>query len=325
VSLRDPSLDQRLEDIRTRYRVSDVVGRRTKLRRAGREWRGLCVFHLEKTPSFYVNDEKGFYHCFGCGAHGDAIRFVQESEGVDFKGALEMLDGASLPIVKPEEMAKARAEADEEDRQSTIDARQFWEEAGQVPGTPACKYLSWRRIFARPDSIRFGRVPSWKNPRTGAWNTPRPALLLMAENLRGEFVGIQRIFLTEDGGKADMDNPKLSLGRIRSAGGAVRFGRPMSDVIVTGGPEDGLTLFQRFGEMVTVYVSCGEASLPFLKLPTMCRAVTIARQNDRPGMVAANRARAAFREQGRTVREIAPKPDFKDWNDEERGLAKAAA
>ena len=68
--------DHFLDEIKTRLRLSDVIGRSVKLRRAGREWVGLSPFGKEKTPSFYVNDEKGFYHDFSSGKHGDLISFL---------------------------------------------------------------------------------------------------------------------------------------------------------------------------------------------------------------------------------------------------------
>ena len=68
-----------LDEIKSRLRLSDVIGRTVKLRRQGREFAGLSPFTQEKTPSFYVNDEKGFYHCFSSGKHGDLISFLQET------------------------------------------------------------------------------------------------------------------------------------------------------------------------------------------------------------------------------------------------------
>ena len=73
-----------LDEIRSRLTVSEIVGRKVRLVRKGREHTGLCPFHNEKTPSFTVNDDKAFYHCFGCGAHGDVINFVLETEGLSF-------------------------------------------------------------------------------------------------------------------------------------------------------------------------------------------------------------------------------------------------
>ncbi len=80
-----------IEDLRQRVTLSDVVGRRVKLVRRGRRHIGLCPFHSEKTPSFSVVDDDGFYHCFGCGVHGDAISFLRETEGLEFIEAVERL------------------------------------------------------------------------------------------------------------------------------------------------------------------------------------------------------------------------------------------
>lgn len=91
-----------MDALKSRFLVSQVVGRRVALRRHGREFMGLCPFHKEKTPSFTVNDEKGFYHCFGCGAHGDAIGFVKDYEGISYKEAVERLAAeAGLAVPQP--------------------------------------------------------------------------------------------------------------------------------------------------------------------------------------------------------------------------------
>lgn len=88
-----------LDRLRAQVSLSEVIGRRVALKRKGREYQGLCPFHHEKTPSFTVNDEKGFYHCFGCGAHGDAVRFLTENEGMGYTEAVERLAGeVGLPI-----------------------------------------------------------------------------------------------------------------------------------------------------------------------------------------------------------------------------------
>lgn len=105
---------QFLDEIRSRVSLSSVVARRVKLLKAGREMKGCCPFHNEKSPSFYVNDDKAFYHCFGCGAHGDVIRFVVEQEGLSFRDAVAGLAveaGLELPEENPEARAKAKAAA----------------------------------------------------------------------------------------------------------------------------------------------------------------------------------------------------------------------
>src|SRR6266478_1595161 len=96
---------QFLDELRARLPVSEVVGRRVKLKKAGREWKGLSPFQQEKTPSFTVNDQKGFYHDFSSGKHGDIISFLMETEGVGFTEAVERLAamaGLPLPAVTPD-------------------------------------------------------------------------------------------------------------------------------------------------------------------------------------------------------------------------------
>jgi DNA primase len=102
---------QFLEELRARLPVSEVVGRKVRLTRRGREFVGLCPFHNEKSPSFTVNDDKAFYHCFGCGQHGDVISFAMETEGLTFPEAIERLAaqaGLQVPQSSPEERERAK-------------------------------------------------------------------------------------------------------------------------------------------------------------------------------------------------------------------------
>lgn len=99
-----------LDELRDRVTLSEIVGRKVLLKRAGREFSGLCPFHHEKSPSFTVNDQKGFYHCFGCGAHGDAVRFLTDHDNMHFLDAVRMLcdeAGIQMPKFKPEDAEKA--------------------------------------------------------------------------------------------------------------------------------------------------------------------------------------------------------------------------
>src|SRR5438270_1836575 len=96
---------QFLDELRARLPVSEVVGRRVKLKKAGREWKGLSPFQQEKSPSFTVNDQKGFYHDFSSGKHGDIISFLMETERAGFPEAVERLAaiaGVPLPAATPE-------------------------------------------------------------------------------------------------------------------------------------------------------------------------------------------------------------------------------
>ncbi len=134
------------DELREKVSIVDVVGAKVKLVRKGREYQACCPFHNEKTPSFTVNESKGFYHCFGCGAHGDIIKFEMEANNLSFMEAVEKLAakaGLQVPrdsYVKPEEMEK---------RNSLYDimelACKFFEKSLRMPdGQRALDYLSHR-------------------------------------------------------------------------------------------------------------------------------------------------------------------------------------
>ena len=139
-----------LDEIRARLPVSEVVGRRVKLRKQGREWAGLSPFNAEKTPSFFVNDQKGFFHDFSSGKHGDIFAFVSETEGLSFPEAVERLAAmAGVPMPR-----QTGAEAEQEKkRASLIDvlamaARIFEANLNQPIGARARGYLSDRGLGA---------------------------------------------------------------------------------------------------------------------------------------------------------------------------------
>jgi DNA primase len=139
-----------LDELRARVPLSPVIGRRVKLTRAGREWKGCCPFHNEKTPSFYVNDDKGFYHCFGCGAHGDVIRFLTEQMGLGFIDAVKQLAaeaGMEVPAETPE--ARAKAEVSESLQGLAARAAEWFEAQLRSPaGAEARAYLDRRGVAA---------------------------------------------------------------------------------------------------------------------------------------------------------------------------------
>ena len=102
---------QFLDEVRARTSLSALVGRTVKLTKAGREHKGCCPFHNEKTPSFYVNDDKGFYHCFGCSAHGDAIRWMTDQQGLPFIDAVkELVQNAGMDMPAQDRQSVERAE-----------------------------------------------------------------------------------------------------------------------------------------------------------------------------------------------------------------------
>lgn len=148
---------QFLDELRARTLLSGLIGKTVKLQRAGREWKACCPFHQEKSPSFTINDEKHFYHCFGCGAHGDAIRFLTEARGLQFMDAVKELAaqaGMEVPAADPRAAEKAERAAGLHDiMQSAADW--FIEQLGGIAGAGARAYLDGRGI-AEATRRRFG-------------------------------------------------------------------------------------------------------------------------------------------------------------------------
>ena len=145
-----------------RTTLSGVIQRHTKLQKAGREWKACCPFHKEKTPSFTVNDEKGFYHCFGCGAHGDAIRFLTETRGLSFIDAVkELADAAGMQLPAPDPRAREK----QEKRDSLYDvmeaaAQWFADQLRSNAGLETRAYLEQRGLdMAAQGAFRLGFAP----------------------------------------------------------------------------------------------------------------------------------------------------------------------
>lgn len=138
-----------LDELRGRIGLVSLIGRRVKLTRAGREWKGCCPFHNEKSPSFFVNEDKGFYHCFGCGAHGDAIRFLMEQDGLAFLEAVKTLaDEAGLVV--PAQPAPDRQQDARAGLRDLIAAAGEWFETQlqTSAGAEARAYLQQRQVPA---------------------------------------------------------------------------------------------------------------------------------------------------------------------------------
>jgi len=151
-----------IEDLRQRVPLSDIVGKRVKLARKGRRFSGLCPFHSEKTPSFSVVDDQGFYHCFGCGAHGDAISFLRETDGLDFMEAVERLAGMAgmtVPRSAPEDPQRTRQ------RKAALDileetTKYFQAGLQRQDGSQAARYLQGRGLGPEAlASYRLGYAP----------------------------------------------------------------------------------------------------------------------------------------------------------------------
>lgn len=151
-----------IEELRDRVPITDVIGRKVKLVRRGRSHLGLCPFHNEKTPSFNVNPDKGFYHCFGCGVHGDVITFVMETEGLSFPEAVEQLaTSAGMQLPARDE----RDEAREKSRRSLHEVMEmaatfFTDQLARSGGAKARAYLDGRGLVGPAvEPFRLGFAP----------------------------------------------------------------------------------------------------------------------------------------------------------------------
>src|SRR6478672_9648279 len=187
-----------LDELRARTVLSSIIAPSVKLIRAGREWKACCPFHNEKTPSFTVNDDKGFYHCFGCGAHGDAIRFLTDQRGMPFMDAVkELAAKAGLELPAPDPQAKERAE-----RASSLTdvmgevARWYSDQLQGLGGADARDYLR-RRGIEQETIARFGLGLAPDN-RTAL----RKALAKLGED---KLVETGMLIQPEEGGKEPYD------------------------------------------------------------------------------------------------------------------------
>lgn len=137
-----------LEELRGRLTLSSIVGRRVKLAKKGREFSGLCPFHNEKSPSFFVNDDKAFYHCFGCGKHGDAVSFVIDTEGLGFREAVERLAGEAGMEVPTEAPVDREIQVRRQGAEAACEAAAgyFQEQLRTNDGKDALEYLLKRGV-----------------------------------------------------------------------------------------------------------------------------------------------------------------------------------
>lgn len=289
--------------IRNAHPLPVVAGAVVKLKRAGNEWKACCPFHADKSPSFTIYAGGERFQCFGCGAQGDVLDFIQRHHRVGLVEAAKMLGGGDLPVV-----ALPKLGTDQPDSRSD-EARGIWQSAGSVGGTQAEAYLRRRGItIALPDCLRFARISLGRRD-------PMPALIALVCGPDDRPSGVQRIYLTEDGRKADLPGGKVkfSLGRVK--GGAVRLTPGgVSGMILSGSVEDGLSLVELTGQ--SVWAAPGETMLASMVLPTAIRSVTIGADADEAGRAAAKKAADTIVTTGREARIIYPLAPAKDFNEE---------
>lgn len=300
--------------IRQVYPVASVAaGAGVKLRPVAGELAGCCPFHADRSPSFYVFGKGERWHCFGCGASGDVLDFVQRAYSVTMREAAERLCGGDLPLIDAPRV-DARGE------RNNSYALEIIRDSAPIDGTPAEGYLRSRGItFALPPALRFARLKPPKDSGVLVANGPGllPALVAVVSGPDSAPAGIQRIYLTSDGRKAASADGKVkfSLGFVR--GGAIRLGPVMDHgLVLSGSVEDGLSLLEMGAP--SVWAAPGEGTVKGMHLPELVRSVVIGGDGDAEGRRHAEAAATAIVSGGRETRIIYPSGGAKDFNDELR-------
>ncbi len=212
--------DSFLDEIRARLPVSTVVSRRVPLKRAGREWKGLSPFNQEKTSSFTVNDQKGFYHCFSSGKHGDIFGFVMDTEGLSFPEAVERLaNEAGLPLPKPDPQYERAAK----ERLGLYDALEaasvyFEEQLATRDGREALDYAIRRGLS--PQTMKEFRIGFAQNAKEALKGT-----LIKRGFSESQLLDAGLLIKPEDGRAAyDRFRHRLTIPIVNARGRIIAFG-----------------------------------------------------------------------------------------------------
>jgi DNA primase len=213
-----------LDELRARTQLVAIVARRVRLHRNGRQWKGCCPFHNEKTPSFYVYDDH--FHCFGCGAHGDAITFVMRTEGAAFSEAVERLAAEAGLVVPRTTGAAAVRETQARDLHAVLAAaaEAFRDRLGRPEGRAAMDYLQ-RRGLTEDMIDRFGL--GWSGEGRGAIASDLRGAGITPEQLAAAGLMKPRVPEDPNGGLVDLFFNRIMFpirdrrGRVISFGGRV--------------------------------------------------------------------------------------------------------
>ncbi len=323
------SLQQRVADVKDRVALADTIGRRVRLVRRGREHVGLCPFHKEKTPSFTVNEDKGFFHCFGCGAHGDVIGFEMCIDNLTFPEAVKRLsrETTATRARRPAPPCSgARAEDERRDTAGTAAALNIWRAspatrpAASRSGAKARQHHDgaggadeqrriaharelWRRAAPAAgtlvDTYLRSRGITTPIPPTvryllDAKHAPTglilPAMIVAVQGPNRTITAIHRTFLLPDGQRtARVNKPKMALGPIGN--GAVRLAKAGPVLGLAEGIETALSAMQLFN--VPCWAALG-STLDKIVLPEVVRQVVVYGDRGEAGLVAANKAVETF-------------------------------
>lgn len=312
--------------LRARARLADVIGADIALKPKGHELCGLCPVHNEKTPSFYVNPIKGFYHCFGCGVHGDAIDWVMRRGGLDFVEAVRFLLDLP-PAPKKARATPIETSSPRETESGTADrVRAILAGCGPVTDRTAARLYLWSRGL-KPDQPALLAHPALFCSEVGK---PLPALVAPITNSLGEITAVQRIWCADrvefDGtadrwkdARAQLATRKKTLGRMGD--GAVRLA-PAGAILGLGeGCETAIAASTMY--RLPVWAVCGAARLGHVWIPDDVRQVVIFGDNGTAGRNLALLAQAELTQ--RVACQIAfPDDGFSDFADQLIGKRSAA-
>lgn len=258
---------EHIDALRERTKLSDHVGKRVLLVERGGEYSGLCPFHTEKSPSFTVNDTKGFYHCFGCGAHGNIYDWLMGQVGMTFIDAVKFLEGET-GLDDPVQAAKAREDlekarqlrAEAEARKSEKDlqrALEIWKDGRSAAQSAVSLYLRGRglELPAKSPIKCHPSLPYWhcrKGSKTPEIMGRYPAMLAAIQGTDGRFIGLHQTYLSLDnGGKVKIPDPDdpgcfLKPKKMKGSvmGGAIRLTAPAPFMAVAEGIENALTVLK---------------------------------------------------------------------------------
>ncbi|MGF7160143.1 DNA primase [Rhodoligotrophos appendicifer] len=316
-----------VDALKARVDLVALVARDTKLKRRGQEYWGCCPLpnHSERTASFHVIPTKGLFKCFGCGAGGDAIAYLERTRGLSFVAAVEQL--AQFAGIYPGEMSRpdpiveqrrreAEARKDAAERRelsSKIDtAARIWRECRSPQGTPVEAYLRARGITGPlPASLRYH--PYLRHKPSGL---SFPAMVGVMQVGR-HFSGVHRTYLTADGSdKIASSSAKMMLGR--AGGAAVRLAPPGSHLYLAEGIETALSVRDSLNAGAVVWAGLSLGNLAQVVLPQEILCVTLCADNDqsdwRSARNAVQAAADAIGASGRDVR-VAWPPRGMDFND----------
>ncbi|RCS29284.1 DNA primase [Rhodanobacter denitrificans] len=209
--------DSFIDELLARVDIVDVIERRVPLKKAGREWTACCPFHNERTPSFYVSPAKQFFHCFGCGAHGSAVKFLMDYERLEFPDAVEEL-AQTVGLTVPREGGRdERPREDKTDLYALLDAAAAWYE-GELPrSAEAQAYCKKRGLDAETiRRFRLGWAPAgYDGVIKALGNTPRRMELLNEAGM---------VASSERGSKYDRFRERLMFPILDRRGRVIAFG-----------------------------------------------------------------------------------------------------